>query len=174
MDPRSVSSDGFMTNLQVVLLKLFDPVMDVNFSKVGWKDLYDMLIDTQLDKVDPEYFRNSKRITINEDTKIRATKEEAAAYFGKDKMEGEPSQMYDDLKARKVDQSPSPNFSSDLFFLLNSFQHLGLVKTIGTRGRAEKSITEMEKELKRMEASRGDWAGVRTFLVLLLLTNHSL
>ena len=35
VDTRTVSSDGFMTNLQVVLLKLFAPVMDGNFSKVS-------------------------------------------------------------------------------------------------------------------------------------------
>jgi hypothetical protein len=35
VDPRTVSSDGFMTNLQVVLLKLFEPVMDITFSKVS-------------------------------------------------------------------------------------------------------------------------------------------
>ena len=35
VDPSSVSSDGYMTNLQVVLLKLFEPVMDASYSKVG-------------------------------------------------------------------------------------------------------------------------------------------
>ena len=59
-----------------------------------------------------------------------------------------------------VDGSP-PNFISDIFFLLNSFQRLGLLKTISTRIRAEKNITEIEKELKRAEAARGSWAGVR-------------
>lgn len=54
----------------------------------------------------------------------------------------------------------SSNLISDLFFLLNAFQHLGLVKTIGTRTRAEKNISEMEKDLKRTEGSRGDWTGV--------------
>lgn len=31
----TVSSDGYMTNLQVVLLKLFEPVMDASYSKVS-------------------------------------------------------------------------------------------------------------------------------------------
>lgn len=34
VDHRTVSSDGYMMNLNVVLLKLFEPVMDVTFSKV--------------------------------------------------------------------------------------------------------------------------------------------
>lgn len=36
MDHRTVSSDGFMTNLQIILLKLFEPVMDTSFSKVSF------------------------------------------------------------------------------------------------------------------------------------------
>ena len=34
----TVSSDGYMTNLQVVLLKLFEPVMDASYSKVSRQD----------------------------------------------------------------------------------------------------------------------------------------
>jgi len=56
-----------------------------------------------------------------------------------------------------------PNFITDIFFLINAFQHLGIVKTIGTRIRAEKNISEMEKELKRHEAARGEWTGVSAF-----------
>ncbi|WVQ99568.1 hypothetical protein IAU59_006704 [Kwoniella sp. CBS 9459] len=52
-----------------------------------------------------------------------------------------------------------PNFISDLFFLSNAFLHLGLIKTIGTRTRAEKNMSEIEKELKRAEATRPTWAG---------------
>nr|KIR85337.1 ubiquitin-conjugation factor E4 B [Cryptococcus tetragattii IND107] len=127
VDPRTVSSDGYMINLQVVLLKLFEPVMDARFSKI--------------DKVDPEYYKSSKRIDISEETKIRGAKEEADAYFGS-----------------AMDVDTKPNFISDLFFLLNSYLHLGVVKTISTRIRAEKNLSEMEKELKRIEASTGDWA----------------
>nr|XP_018262826.1 ubiquitin-conjugation factor E4 B [Kwoniella dejecticola CBS 10117]OBR84984.1 ubiquitin-conjugation factor E4 B [Kwoniella dejecticola CBS 10117] len=128
VDPRTVSSDGYMTNLSVVLLKLFEPVMDAQFSKI--------------DKVDPAYYKCSKRIDITEETKIRGTKEEADEYF---------------TSAMQVDAKP--NFISDLFFLMNAFIHLGIVKTIGTRERAEKNMSEIEKELKRAEAQRPSWAG---------------
>jgi ubiquitin conjugation factor E4 B len=73
-----------MTNLQVVLLKLFEPVMDITFSKVSssfaplWR---------QIDKVDPEYFRTSKRVNVTDETKIKATKEEADDYYSS-AMEG--------------------------------------------------------------------------------------
>lgn len=35
VDYRTVSSDGFMLNIHAILLKLFEPVMDVQFSKVS-------------------------------------------------------------------------------------------------------------------------------------------
>lgn len=35
-----------------------------------------------------------------------------------------------------------------------------MVKTVGNRLQAEKSLSEIEKELKRAEASRADWEGV--------------
>ncbi|WWD03129.1 hypothetical protein V865_001176 [Kwoniella europaea PYCC6329] len=109
----------------------------------------------RIDKVDPAYYKTSKRVDITEETKIRGTKEEADEYFG-GSMEGE-------LIAHTVqaDQlvDTKPNFISDLFFLTNAFIHLGVVKTIGTRSRAEKNMSEIEKELKRAEAQRSSWAG---------------
>ncbi|WWC62119.1 uncharacterized protein I303_104710 [Kwoniella dejecticola CBS 10117] len=96
----------------------------------------------RIDKVDPAYYKCSKRIDITEETKIRGTKEEADEYF---------------TSAMQVDAKP--NFISDLFFLMNAFIHLGIVKTIGTRERAEKNMSEIEKELKRAEAQRPSWAG---------------
>nr|ODN80157.1 ubiquitin-conjugation factor E4 B [Cryptococcus depauperatus CBS 7841] len=128
VDPRTVSSDGYMINLQMVLLKLFEPVMDARFTKI--------------DKVDPAYYKMTNRIDISEETKIKGTKEEADKYFG--------SAMNIDAK---------PNFISDIFFLSNGFIHLGVVKTISTRIRAEKNIAEIEKELKRTEASSAERAG---------------
>ncbi|WOO81182.1 Ubiquitin conjugation factor E4 [Vanrija pseudolonga] len=128
VDHRSVSSDGFMTNLQAVLLKLFEPVMDIQFSKI--------------DKVDPEYYRHSKRIDITDETKIKATKEEADEFYG-----------------AAMDLDSKPNFISDLFFLLNAVHHLGLGKTVATRVKAERNISDMEKDLKHLESKREEWAG---------------
>lgn len=118
-----------MINIHAVLLKLFEPVMDVQFSKI--------------DKVDTDYYLHSDRLDISDETKIRATKEEADQYF-----EG----------AMKTDTKP--NFISDLFYLLNSGFHLGLCKTIETRSKAEKNIQQLEDELKKLEARRGELANV--------------
>lgn len=102
-----------------------------------------MLTCIQIDKVDNEYYRHSERLDVSEETKIRATKEEADEYFG---------------GAMKTDAKP--NFISDVFFILNSIFHLGLIKTIDTRTKAEKNISQMEDELKNVEGRRGEWGSV--------------
>lgn len=68
VDTQTVSSDGFMHNIAAVLLMFCDPFLDIRASKI--------------DKIDPTYFRTSKRIDISEDTKINATKEQSDAYYG--------------------------------------------------------------------------------------------
>lgn len=140
----TVSSDGFMINLQSILLKLFEPVMDVQFSKVS--NLSRLLCTdnkNQIDKVDPEYYLHSKRIDIAEETKIRASKEEVDEYYGS-----------------AMDVDAKPNFISDIFFLLNSIHRLGLVKTIGTRKDMEKGLQELEDDLKNLEGRRAEWSSV--------------
>lgn len=96
--------------------------------------------------MDPEYYLHSKRIDVSEETKIRATKEETDEYYG---------------GAMKTDTKP--NFISDIFFILNSIFHLGLIKTIDTRSKAEKNITQMEDELKKLEGRSAEWANVSVF-----------
>lgn len=55
----------------------------------------------------------------------------------------------------------SSPFISDIFFLLQSYQHLGLNKTLDNRDRAEKNVKEFKKDLKRLEAEKAGWqAGV--------------
>jgi ubiquitin conjugation factor E4 B len=98
----------------------------------------------QIDKIDINFYRRSSRVNIDEETRINASKENIDAQADDDSMSG----------------NEPPNFITNLFFLANAFQHLGLIKTISTRKRAEKNISEIEKELKRAEASRPSWEGV--------------
>lgn len=107
------------------------------------------MLTFQIDKVDTEYYRHSKRLDVSEETKIRATKEEVDEYFG-----------------GAMEMDTKPNFISDLFFILNSIFHLGLIKTIDTRSKAEKNISQMEDELKKLEGRRAEWAGVSLAAVL--------
>lgn len=75
VDPRTVSSDGFMINAFSILMDFSAPFMDASYSKI--------------DKIDPEYFRKSTRLDIQDVTKINATGEEAKEYYnGYQVMEG--------------------------------------------------------------------------------------
>jgi ubiquitin conjugation factor E4 B len=66
-DPNLVSSDGFMMNNYIVLLKFCEPFLDASFSK--------------LHLIDPEYFSKSKRINVEKSTKLNAVSEEEKDYF---------------------------------------------------------------------------------------------
>lgn len=67
VDPRTVSSDGFMINTFSVLMDFSAPFMDPSYSK--------------MDKIDAEYFRKSARLDIEDVTKINASGEEAKEYY---------------------------------------------------------------------------------------------
>lgn len=96
--------------------------------------------------MDTEWYRHSSRLDITEETKIQATKEEADEFYG-----------------ATMDVDSKPNFISDIFFLLNAFQRLGLVKTIDSRNKANKNSYDMEKELKQVESREAEFSGVRSW-----------
>lgn len=132
VDPKTVASDGFMVNLQAILLRLFEPVLDVTYSK--------------LDRIDGGYYeRKGSRLDVGEETKIKATQAEYNEYRAQLEQGGEGA-----------DKATSP-FISDLFFLLNAYQHIGMNKTISNRERASKNVYEIKKDLRRLEAQRPSW-----------------
>ncbi len=73
VDPREVSSDGFMMNVTVILDCLCEPFMDSTFSKV--------------DRIDVDYFRRNPRIDIKEETKLNADQSQADAFY-ENKVDG--------------------------------------------------------------------------------------
>ncbi|KAJ9110282.1 hypothetical protein QFC19_001685 [Naganishia cerealis] len=137
VDPKTVASDGFMVNLQAILLRLFEPVLDVTYSK--------------LDRIDSGYYTRSKRVDVTEETKIKATQTEYNDYRAEVEAGGSATTL----------KSSSP-FISDLFFLLNAYQHFGMNKTISNRERASKNIYEIRKDLRRLEAQRPSWGSGTT------------
>jgi ubiquitin conjugation factor E4 B len=74
VDMKTVSSDGFMININTILNQLSEPFIDVSFSKI--------------DKVDIDYLRRSPRLDVKDETKINADQEQSDAYYGQ-KVEGE-------------------------------------------------------------------------------------
>jgi ubiquitin conjugation factor E4 B len=67
VDPKAVSSDGFMQNVTVVLDGLCEPFMDTTFTKVS--------------RIDVEYFRRNPRVDIKEETKLNADQNASDEYY---------------------------------------------------------------------------------------------
>lgn len=75
-DPTTLSTDGFLLNITVVLNGLCSPFMDVSFSKI--------------DKIETQYFRRKPRICITEETKLNADQEASENYY-KFSLDGSPN-----------------------------------------------------------------------------------
>jgi ubiquitin conjugation factor E4 B len=73
IDKSTVSSDGFMINVNACLNQLCEPFMDASFSKV--------------DRVDIDYFRRSPRVDVDDETKINADEETANTFYAQ-QLEG--------------------------------------------------------------------------------------
>jgi len=74
VDKTTVSSDGFMINVNTCLDQLSEPFIDATFSKI--------------DRPDINYFRRQPRVDIKEETKMNATQEESDKFFG-EQLSGE-------------------------------------------------------------------------------------
>lgn len=73
VDPKEVSSDGFMMNITVILDFLCEPFMDTTFSKI--------------DRIDVGYFRRSPRVDIKEETKLNADQAHSDKFYSQ-KLDG--------------------------------------------------------------------------------------
>ncbi|KAF2794725.1 hypothetical protein K505DRAFT_374422 [Melanomma pulvis-pyrius CBS 109.77] len=73
VEPKTVSSDGFMVNITVILDRLCEPFMDATFSKI--------------DRIDVDYLRRSPRVDISDETKINADQHTSDDFY-KDKAAG--------------------------------------------------------------------------------------
>ncbi|KZM20704.1 ubiquitin-ubiquitin ligase [Ascochyta rabiei] len=73
VDAKTVSTDGFMVNVTVVLDRLCEPFMDATFAKI--------------DKIDIGYLRRAPRIDIKDETKINAD-EKTSDEFYSNKLDG--------------------------------------------------------------------------------------
>lgn len=68
VDMSTVSSDGFMINVNTCLDQLCEPFMDAAFSKI--------------DKVEVAYLRRKSRVDLKDETKINADQHESDAFYG--------------------------------------------------------------------------------------------
>ncbi|KAG6812561.1 hypothetical protein H0H92_002213 [Tricholoma furcatifolium] len=130
VDPETVSSDCFMTNLQTVLLRFAEPFMDAAYSK--------------MDRIDPLFYARSSRIDLKEETRIKATSDEAS--------EWETAQKQKDTNA------PEPNFISNIFYLTVAMSHYGYLKTIQTFNNLGKHLDDLKRHLEHLNGD-GSWMG---------------
>ncbi|KAJ7863060.1 ubiquitin elongating factor core-domain-containing protein [Mycena olivaceomarginata] len=101
VEPETVATDSFMVNLQSILLRFAEPFMDANYTK--------------MDRIDPLFYARSKRIDLQDETRIKATSEEASKWGGRtagpqcilktlqrhlDMLQGDGSWMGGPLQAR--------------------------------------------------------------------------
>ncbi|GAA5833631.1 hypothetical protein JCM3766R1_002595 [Sporobolomyces carnicolor] len=129
VDPRTVSTEGFIVNLHAVLLGLCEPFLDAGLTKI--------------DKIDPLYYKNSsKRIDVKDETKISATQQESNAYY-EDSAQG---------------SHPAPNFISEVFFLTAQYLHIGTMHAIKEHKGISEQIGHMNRQLREMEAD-SSWRG---------------
>ncbi|KAG8884379.1 hypothetical protein FRB97_004388 [Tulasnella sp. 331] len=126
VDRTQVASDGYMINLQIVLLRLAEPFLDAKFTKI--------------DKVDPLYLIHSPRLDTSDETRINATVEDVKALAGEAKATSSTA--------------PAPNFITEVFYLTAAFNHYGLVRTLGFYNELERHLDDIDKYLERIESDR--------------------
>ncbi|KAF9241107.1 ubiquitin elongating factor core-domain-containing protein [Melanogaster broomeanus] len=127
VDPETVASDSFMVNLQSVLLRFAEPFMDARYSK--------------MDRIDPLYFAVSNRIDLKEETRIKATSEEASQWTEENKP-----------------NAATPNFISEIFYLCNAMGHYGYLRTIQTYEEFGKHLDELQRHHDMINGD-GSWMG---------------
>jgi ubiquitin conjugation factor E4 B len=73
-----------MMNLQSILLRFAEPFMDARYSKASLMLMLCQLglasFVFQIDRIDSLYFAHSSRIDIKEETRIKATSDEASTW----------------------------------------------------------------------------------------------
>ncbi|KAK4046180.1 Ubiquitin conjugation factor E4 [Microbotryomycetes sp. JL201] len=130
VDPATVSSHGFILNIHTILLDFAKPFLDPSFSKAR-----------HIDKIDPLFYKHSKRVDISSDTKISATQQESDEYYADPRLSEQP-----------------PNFISDIFFLTATFLHIGLMHVIKEHKGMVQQIRFEERQIADIEHD-STWRG---------------
>ncbi|KAF5382739.1 hypothetical protein D9615_002873 [Tricholomella constricta] len=128
VEPETVASDSFMVNIQTVLFRFAEPFMDANYTK--------------MDRIDPFFYARSTRIDLRDETRIKATSEEASEWEN----------------AHKDPNASESNFISNIFYLTVAMSHYGYLKTIQTYNNLAKHIEDLQRHLDMVNGD-GSWMG---------------
>ncbi|KAG2129448.1 ubiquitin elongating factor core-domain-containing protein [Suillus clintonianus] len=127
VEPDTVASDSFMVNLQSVLLRFAGPFMDASYTKMN--------------RIDPYYFSVSTRIDLKEETRIKATSDEAAQWVEESKS-----------------KAATPHFISEIFYLCNALGHYGYIRTIQVYEDLGKTLDDYQRHHDMINGD-GLWMG---------------
>ncbi|KAJ6585038.1 ubiquitin elongating factor core-domain-containing protein [Mycena capillaripes] len=128
VEAETVATDSFMVNLQSILLRFAEPFMDANYTK--------------MDRIDPLFYARSNRIDLKDETRIKATSEEASQW----------------AEEQQDPNAPPPNFVSNIFYLAVAMSHYGILRTISTYSDLAKHLEDMQRHLDMLQGD-GSWMG---------------
>ncbi|KAG6820711.1 hypothetical protein H0H93_012764 [Arthromyces matolae] len=114
------------------VLQYFARVISLNSRRAG----------THMDRIDPLFYARSPRIDLREETRIKATSDEAAEWE----------------RAHKEPNAPEPNFISNIFYLTIALSHYGYLKTIQTANSLAKHLEDLKRHLDYINGD-GSWIG---------------
>ncbi|KAJ2929740.1 hypothetical protein H1R20_g7339, partial [Candolleomyces eurysporus] len=139
---------GTLKSLQSSLFKIFDALVRASpASREAVLQYFAHVIrlngkraGMQIDRIDPYFYAHSKRIELGEETRIKATSEEATKWAEQNKP------------------TEAPNFISNIFFLTIAMAHYGYLKTIDTYNNTHKQMDDVRRHLEYLQGD-GSWMG---------------
>ncbi|KAH9997987.1 ubiquitin elongating factor core-domain-containing protein [Russula vinacea] len=94
VDPATVATDSFMTNVHLIVLRFAEPFMDAQYTK--------------MDRIDPHYYAHTSRIDLKDETRISATSEEATQWENAHRLAADLSKEHDEVQ-RHLDNITADN-----------------------------------------------------------------
>lgn len=115
-----------------------------------------------MDRIDPCYYAKSNRINLAEETRIKATSNEATEWVNENKALRTFPQYRFSASLSISNVAPAPNFISDIFYLTIAMGHYGYQRTIHSFGELAKHIDDIQRHLDYLNGD-GSWMGVNPY-----------
>ncbi|KAL2383737.1 hypothetical protein RJ035_005598 [Blastomyces gilchristii] len=135
VDPKTISSDGFMFNITTCLDQLCEPFMDAAFTKVPIPPPFMLSL---IDRIDIGYLKRNPRVHMRDETKINADQHASDAFYD------------------QVEEGTS-NFITEIFFLTAAAHHYGSESLTTKLEQLEKDLRHMEAQIDKFELERHKW-----------------
>ncbi|CAM9019817.1 unnamed protein product [Wickerhamomyces anomalus] len=120
-DANKLSSNAFITNISLILIRLSQPFLDSTLTKI--------------DRIDPNYYSKTPLVDISEETRVNSTTAEATEYFNANK---------------EIDKGLKTNFISDCYYLTLAYLHYGIGGTYLSETKMKSTIKRLEQSIARL------------------------